>query len=191
MKTTFKGILKFGVYFAVWVVIWLLFFDFFLSLIIPIFQGRYNTTVVPNLNFKTVEEAKAEAKKFGLNLVVDTIIPTIEHPKGVIIGQEPPPNTKVKRGRRVFVTVSGGAHFKKVPDIVGMSLDLAVRSLQDQGFTVRVEPIYTIDEEPGYVIRINPSPGTDVPIGSTITLYYTEEPPDTSQTDTAPDLQQR
>ncbi len=173
------NLVKYAFYFGVWFIIWLLFFDFFLNLVVPIFQGRYNITVVPNLQFKTVEEAKAEAGKYGLKVVIDTIVPSIDQPKGTIIGQEPRAGMKVKKGRRIFLTISGGAHFKTVPDIVGMSLDLAVRSLQDQGFAVKVEPIYTIDEEPGYVIRISPRPGSYVPMGSTITLYYTEEPPDT------------
>jgi len=170
---------KYTLYFGVWFVFWLLFFDFFLNLVVPIFQGRFNTTVVPNLQFKTIEEAKAEARKYGLKVVIDTIVPSIDQPKGMVIGQEPRAGMKVKKGRRIFLTVSGGAKFKTVPDIVGMSLDLAVRSLQDQGFSVKVEPIYTIDEEPGYVIRISPQPGSSVPMGSTITVYYTEEPPDT------------
>ena len=175
-----KVFLKFGGYFIFWVIFWLFFFDIFLSLIIPIFQGRYNTTVVPNLRLKSVDEAKAEAKRVGLNLVVDTIVPSLEHPQGLVIGQEPPPNTKVKRGRKIFVTVSGGKTYRRVPDIVGMSLHMALRSLQDLGFKVKIEPVYTLDEEPGYVTRLEPPPGSDVPLGSTIKVYYTEEPPDNS-----------
>ena len=177
-------IFRIFLYFFMWVIIWLLVFDFMLNLIVPVFQGRYNTTTVPNLQFKTVEEAKAEAKESGLKVVVDTIVPSLEHPKGTIIGQNPRPGTKVKKGNRVFLTVSGGEHFKNVPDLVGMPLDLAIRSLQDLGFSVKSEPIYTIDEEPGYVIRMNPRPGLYVPMGSLVILYYTEEPPDTLQADT-------
>jgi len=65
-----KVFLKFGGYFIFWVIFWLFFFDIFLSLIIPIFQGRYNTTVVPNLRLKSVDEAKAEAQRVGLNLLL-------------------------------------------------------------------------------------------------------------------------
>ena len=172
--------LKFGGYFVFWVIFWLFFFDFFLSLIIPILQGRYNTTLVPDLRLKSVEEAKLEAKRLGLNLVVDAIVPSVEHPQGSVIGQEPPPNTKVKRGRKVFVTVSGGKIYRRVPDIVGMSLDMAVSSLRDLGFKVKIKPVYTLDDEPGYVIRLEPSPGSNVPLGSTVEVYYTEEPHDTS-----------
>jgi len=176
-----KVILKFGGYFAFWVIFWLFFFDFSLSLVVPVFQGRYNTTLVPNLRLKSLEEAKAELRRLGLNLVVDTIVPSLEHPQGLVIGQDPPPNTRVKRGRKVFVKVSGGKVYRKVPDIVGMSLDMAVRSLQDLGFKVKVEPFYTLDEEPGYVRRIEPPPGSNLPLGSTVKLYYTEEPPDSLQ----------
>ncbi len=177
-----KLFIKLAAYFVFWVIFWLFSFDFFLSIVIPFFQGRYNTTLVPNLRLKSVEDAKLEASRYGLKLVVDTIVPSLEYSPGLVIGQEPPPNTRVKKGRKVFVTLSGGKIYRKVPDIVGMPLDMALRSLQDLDFKVIVEPVYSLDEEPGYVTRLEPAPGTNLPIGSTVKVYYTEEPPNTSST---------
>ena len=184
---------RFLVYVGIWVVIWYFALDLLLGVLMPVIQRRWDTTTVPQLVRMDVEKARAVAREKGLKAIVDTTVPSLNAPAGTVIGQEPPPGTTVKRGRTVYLTVSAGAKNKTVPDLVGMALEEAVRSLEDVGFNVKVEPLYTMDEEPGYVMRMYPPPGSSVPIGSTVTLYYSEEPPDsvlfgpdTTESDTTP-----
>ena len=178
MGKIFAGI-RFLVYFLIWLFVWYFVLDLFLGFTLPVLQGRGRTSVVPDLTGIPVEKAKAIAEEKGLRAVVDTAVPSVNAPAGVVIGQEPTAGTEVKRGRTVYLTVSLGAKSKIVPDIVGMALEEAITSLKDIGFSVKVEPLYSCDKEPGYVERMHPPPGSSLPIGSTITLYYSEEFPDT------------
>jgi len=164
---------RFLIYVGVWVVVWYFALDLLLGVLMPLIQRRWDTTTVPKLTHMDVDKARAVARERGLKAIVDTTVPSLNAPAGTVIGQEPPPGTTVKKGRTVYLT--------------------AVRSLEDVGFNVKVEPIYTMDEEPGYVMRMYPPPGSSVPIGSTVTLYYSEEPPDsvlfgpdTTESDTTP-----
>lgn len=170
--------LRFLLYVGLWVVVWYFALDLLLGFVMPVIQRRGATTTVPKLTGMVVEKAKAVAKEKGLRAVIDTTVPSLNAPAGTVVGQDPQPGTVVKRGRTVYLTVSAGAKSKTVPDLVGMALEEAIKSLEDVGFTVKSEPIYTLDEEPGYVMKMYPPPGSSVPIGSTITLYYSEEPPD-------------
>ncbi len=169
---------RFLLYVGVWIVVWYFLLDLLLGFVMPIAQRRWATTTVPKLTEMAVEKAKAIAKERGLRAVIDTTVPSLNAPAGTVVGQDPQPGTVVKRGRTVYLTVSSGAKSKTVPDLVGMALEEAVKSLEDVGFTVKTEAIYTLDEEPGYVMKMYPPPGSSVPIGSTVILYYGEEPPD-------------
>ncbi|NPA80924.1 MAG: PASTA domain-containing protein [Thermotogae bacterium] len=171
-------VLRFLLYVGVWVVVWYFLLDAALGVVMPIVQRRWQTTTVPKLVEMDVEKAKAVAREKGLKAVVDTTVPSLNAPAGTVVGQEPPAGTVVKRGRTVYLTVSEGAKNRTVPDLVGMALEEAIRSLEDIGFTVKTKALYTMDVEPGYVLRMYPLPGSSVPIGSTVILYYSEEFPD-------------
>ncbi|NPB03398.1 MAG: PASTA domain-containing protein [Thermotogae bacterium] len=170
--------LRFFLYMIVWGFVWYFVFDLILGFAMPLIQRRNATVTVPKVTNMPIEKAKAVLKDRGLKARVDTTVPSLNTPAGTVIGQEPPAGTRVKRGRNVYLTLSAGAKNKSVPDLVGMALEEAVRSLEDVGFTVKTEPLFTLDEEPGYVLRMYPPAGSSVPIGSTIILYYSAEPPD-------------
>ena len=106
--------------------------------------------------------------------------PTV--PNGQVIRQNPAPDTPVERRSAVEIFVSSGPPQAGVPGVAGMSASDATNLLTEAGFRVnqRSESSTTVD--PGSVIRTEPSAGTEVDEGSTVTIIVSTGPPPTSST---------
>ena len=93
--------------------------------------------LVPDVKAMTLEEAvkTLQSKKMRWHLsdsvYVSSVIP------GAIVNQSPEPGSKVKKNRRVFLTINALAPEKvKVPDVVGISFRQAKTTLESQGLNV-------------------------------------------------------
>jgi len=90
-------------------------------------------------------------------------------PEGIVVSQDPR-DGNLFRGETVTLLVSLGPELVEVPDVVAQGVDAATATLQAAGFDVDVQ------EAPGYiglgyVFSTDPTAGTEVPLGSTVTLY--------------------
>ncbi|WP_170291551.1 Stk1 family PASTA domain-containing Ser/Thr kinase [Heliobacterium mobile] len=97
----------------------------------------------------------------------------VNHPdvaKEIVISQDPPENTKVKKTRVVVLTVSKGQKVVKVPSVVGMSQRDAVVALQQANFNVEV--IEQSDDKipPGTVISQTPGANAEQPVETVVRL---------------------
>jgi beta-lactam-binding protein with PASTA domain len=120
---------------------------------------------VPDLSGLTVEEAKAKLSKLGFKLdkfkVLDDHACSYAQekdmrPKGHICGQDPPAGSHSAATRKIEVTIevdsyeAGGAgtpgEWKRMPELVGMSLDAAKSKLRGLGFG---EEEFQVDKEQG------------------------------------------
>jgi serine/threonine-protein kinase len=69
-------------------------------------------------------------------------------------------------------------HTAPIPDLVGDRETAATRQLTDLGFEVRLGPgQYSEDVDEGNVIRVKPKAGTELDVGSTVTLVVSLGPP--------------
>jgi beta-lactam-binding protein with PASTA domain len=89
--------------------------------------------------------------------------------EGDVISQQPQDGTLFK-GDTVNLVVSLGPQLIEVPDVVASGVDDATQTLQDAGFVVQVSnaPGYI---GLGYVFSMDPGAGTELPKGSTVTIY--------------------
>lgn len=89
------------------------------SLILPLVVSKNDIIVVPNVENLNSEEAKEAIVKSGL--IVQGISEQFNDkiPAGVVIAQLPFGGTKVKEGRRVYLTVSKGKETLRMPFLVG------------------------------------------------------------------------
>jgi eukaryotic-like serine/threonine-protein kinase len=100
-----------------------------------------------------------------------TIQPTTvnsSQPQGTIVAQSPAPNTPVKPGQTVSVSVSSGQPEVPIPDVQGQSCQDAQQTLQQAGFQVQVQQ-GVFGNLFGDQVE-NMSPTGQAPSGSTITL---------------------
>jgi serine/threonine-protein kinase len=117
---------------------------------------------------KSADDAERALKQRGLEVDVshqysDTVS------EGVVISQAPPGGTLFKNDT-VNLVVSLGPQLFEVPDVVAQGVDDATATLQGAGFNVDVQqaPGYI---GLGYVFSMDPGAGTELPKGSTVTIY--------------------
>jgi len=141
-----------------------------LNVVMPWVTGKGMTVEIPQLTGMDQEEAKAELRRLGLRMRTDTSLPSKEFQDGTIMAQNPPAGTRVKKGRRVVVTVSAGVKRIIIPDLEGEEGEHGQATLRKLGLGVRVVTVETTDMEAGYIVGTRPKPGTEVTVGDTITL---------------------
>jgi serine/threonine-protein kinase len=127
--------------------------------------------VVPDVRNLTVEQAQASLAGGGLKArMVEQFDDTV--PFGRVIGTEPGGGTTAYRGDKVRVLVSKGSQFVPVPSVVGMDTESARATLENAGFTVQTQEQFGVTIA-NRVISQDPSGGTQVSRGATVTLTIT------------------
>lgn len=116
--------------------------------------------------------ARAESQLTDRGLVADTSATAHSDsvPKGNVISQQPRPGTTLHRGDTVQLVVSLGPELIEVPRVVASGVADARERLEGLGFEVRVVEADSYIGL-GYVLSTNPSAGTMLAKGSTVTLY--------------------
>jgi serine/threonine-protein kinase len=121
---------------------------------------------VPSVVGKAYDEAVRilEGKGFTVSRT-DAYSDTVD--PGDVARQDPVAGEEAPRGARVTLTVSRGPDLVEVPDVRGEPVELAVFMLERAGLQADV-----VSYRPTRVVkRQNPSPGTKVRRGETVTLF--------------------
>lgn len=122
-------------------------------------------TEVPDVTGKTFDEAKAALATAKLGVDKATAYDD-KVPADSVVSQSIPAKTTVAEGTTVTLTVSLGVkpvEKVKVPDIMTYTLDDAEQALKSAGLA------YTYSGDPdGTVDAVDPAPGTEVEVGSTV-----------------------
>jgi beta-lactam-binding protein with PASTA domain len=130
---------------------------------------------VPDFRGKKIEEATSMADQKRLRLVVSDSSFVQGQEPGVVIGQNPSFDTKVKENRTIFITINAINPEKvEMPDVVGVSIREAEARLMRYGLRIGSKK-YVPDPGKDYVLRQSfknreISKGTKVIKGSYIDL---------------------
>ncbi len=114
---------------------------------------------VPDFTNMTVDEAKEKAKEYGLELdaMPADYSPDIEVNK--IMSQDPVAGTMVDKGSKVQYVISLGTESITVPNVVSYKEADAVAMLDEAGFKVEIEKMYSEFAAEGVVIDQTPKSG--------------------------------
>lgn len=125
---------------------------------IDVFLGRGAIVTVPDLTGRPQPGAEADVTDAGLVPEVRTSY-SLTGARGTVIGQDPPPGSRVREGSKVQVVVSRGVNRVEMPDAVGRPLDEVTAPLEEAG--VKVETTRSASETvaEGLVISQEPGPG--------------------------------
>jgi serine/threonine-protein kinase len=162
--------------FIIWSLIGLalifLFLYAFLGLGIP------QEVVVPNLERKSLEEARELLQQNGLKLGEILERENEEIPAGYIISTQPPAGSLVRKGRRIDIILSTGAPYVLIPDLRSIDEERAKKLLEDLGLRVG-DVSYVADKNIpfGEVISQTPPPNSKVAKGTTVYLKVSLGPP--------------
>ena len=120
-----------------------------------------DTSLMPDLTEKTVEQAKEILKEYNVTISDDiTEELSDEYEKGEIIATDPKKGTTIKEGDVVKVTVSKGKYIV-LEDYTGKKEDVAIKALEKLKFEVEIE--YEISSKTkGTVIDQSIEKGTKV-----------------------------
>jgi eukaryotic-like serine/threonine-protein kinase len=96
-------------------------------------------------------------------------------PINTVLAQDPKQGQVVVTGSTVRINISKGPKPVAVPSVVGQPYANAASALQSAGFRV-VRSDVDGDAPQGQVVREDPVPGAQLPVGSTITLFVSKGP---------------
>jgi eukaryotic-like serine/threonine-protein kinase len=143
---------------------------------------------VPDVLNQSESSARSELR--AANLLVNVESEESELPEDTVIEQDPTPGSSVEEGEQVTIVLSEGPGDVSVPNVVGQSRESAVARLSALGLNIRIVEVETESQsEDGDVLDQVPSPGTNVPPGSDVTIdvgvfVEPEEEPPTDETTT-------
>jgi N-acetylmuramoyl-L-alanine amidase len=90
-------------------------------------------------------------------------------PVGLVVDQSPEPGAKASENDLVTVSLSAGTESFAMPDVTGMPLEKARRTLRERGLSVDLETAVS-DKEQGTVIGSFPAPGIKVSSGDSVRI---------------------
>jgi serine/threonine-protein kinase len=121
---------------------------------------------VPDVGGKTIGDAMAAIA--GSGLTARTTYDVDESvPAGTVLQQDPAASSQTHKGSPVTVVVAVPG---SVPDATNMPVEQARTLLQNAGYTVGAI-FYGEGGQPGNVVRTDPTPGTSVRPGGSVSLY--------------------
>lgn len=144
------------------------------AVIMPTYTRHDVSTRVPNVENRPFEEAVSLMQERNLQVQrqVGRYNPNVE--RGVVVDQTPPANSKVKPGRRVYLTVNAGElPSVNLPDLTGMSVREAKNQLSSLGLEVgRVVEDPIPSPYANTITKQEPSPGDSLKEGKAVDLWY-------------------
>jgi serine/threonine-protein kinase len=136
-------------------------------------MGRY--TVAPQLASMTKAAAEQQAAKGGFTIAYGEPRYDETAAKDVVLSQDPPVGGRIVKGGAITLVLSLGAERYTVPDVVGMTLDLATSELEKAKLVVTKGPDRYDDNLPkGVVIGVDPKVGTELKPGDKVTVVVSK-----------------
>ncbi len=133
--------------------------------------------IVPNI--VGMKEDEARAKIEGLNLAFNVVdrVKNDEFEAGEVIHQSVEPNTTVKTGYPINVTISEGPDLVSVPPILNKTLAEAEEILKNSGLRIgTIDPGFSETVPKGSIMEQKPEPFTELAPGSRINIVISEGP---------------
>lgn len=140
-------------------------------IVMPLITQHRQEVSIPNLVGLEKDSALELLARAGfqpgdIRTVADSVLPA-----GRVVAQYPAAGRRAKYGRLINLDISRGPEIVSVPNVVGSTLNAAVAQLTEAGLIVgEVESLRTPNLPLGQVIAVRPSAGTEVKLGTPVTL---------------------
>ncbi|MFI0407146.1 Stk1 family PASTA domain-containing Ser/Thr kinase [Actinomadura sp. 3N508] len=122
---------------------------------------------VPDVEGKSLEEAKQTLKDEGFTVGRTSFTPSQTIAKNEVVGTNPAAGQRQSPDEPVGLIVSSGM---SMPDLIGQDGDAAANQLRSMGLDVKVEKKKVDGKPPDSVIEQNPPEGTGVSRGDKVTI---------------------
>lgn len=141
------------------------------SWILPNAIHSKEMVLIPKVSGTHIDEAKDKLLRMDLLVEVTGEQFNAKVPPKTVIRQSPNPNTEVKAGRTVYLTISKGKQTVEVPYLIGKSVREAKVVLLNKGFKLKQVVFQNSETIPkDSIIKQNHKQGKFIPIGSEFVL---------------------
>ena len=127
-------------------------------------------SAVPEIVNLDMDSARDKLQQSGYFIEKTGLEYSADVPQGAIISQSPSSGEKGETGNVIKVVVSRGPHREKMVNVVNQSEEEAVRNLEELGFVVEHELIYTSDDPKNLVVSQSVETGQELEEGARIVL---------------------
>jgi beta-lactam-binding protein with PASTA domain len=170
----FLGSRKFIKHFAAAVVLTILII-WAVMLLLRFYTKHGDYLTVPNLKGQHLDQINSNPEYRDFVFVVIDSVFSLNTPRGTVLHQDPFPESKVKQGRKIYLTIVSSIPEKtSMPDLKFLTLRQAISVLESSGLKVgKLQYIQTFDEDAvqqqfyGNQVIV---PGTKIEKGSVINL---------------------
>jgi hypothetical protein len=125
--------------------------------------------LVPDLVTRELEEARRLAQDVGLTLTVSEQRHDSAIPAAHIVAQSLRAGDRAPQGAEIGVVVSLGPELVTMPNVIGFPASVKRLDLEDVGLTVEITETWSL-EPIGLIVGQAPEEGTEISVGSTVTL---------------------
>jgi eukaryotic-like serine/threonine-protein kinase len=145
------------------------------NVIMPWYVNRVGISTVPNVVGLKFEDSSHLIDSLGLEPRVGDTKLDNKYAAGYVVIQNPLSGSVVKRGRRVYLTISGGEQKFYVPNLRGKSVRDAKLSLERNGLILGDTELSPSDELPeNTIIDQSLPPGVEVKKNSAISIVVSQ-----------------
>lgn len=102
-------------------------------IIMPLYTQHARERELPDVTEMPADDARRLLLNNGFDIVVDKSVYDATYPESTVVQQNPAAYSRVKRGRRVYVTLSAGEKLVQVPHVIGKSERDAEFALKQSG----------------------------------------------------------
>jgi beta-lactam-binding protein with PASTA domain len=145
------------------------------QIIMPLFFGRARSVEVPELANMNLAKASSILLDKKIHAVVKDSIWSDDIKSGDIISQKPEPGEMIKPDGTVYLVISRGSKYVKVPYIIGLNVQAAWISLKNKSlyFTI-ADSVESAVYPPNTVISSRPAAGEKAEKNSKIQLVISK-----------------
>ncbi len=134
-----------------------------------LYQEYVNVPRYVGMSYDDIEANYEVAKNFKFNLQYE-FDNAVE--SGIVLEQSPSSGESVVSGSEITLVISKGGRNIAVPDLAGKTESQAIAALKNSGLTyVRKTEVGNVTVDEGIVLRCEPSEGTEVTEGTSVTIY--------------------
>lgn len=149
-----------------------------IAVALTVSKGQEPSVTMPDLTNTDYRDAKIQLQKLGLELDVQ-LQPQFDDnvTKGYVISTIPAVGDALIKGQTVYIIYSNGPQLVEVPNVEGLSLEVAKSRLEGYDFIVALGDSMNDPNVPkGYVISQDLVPNSQAPYKSKVVLTVSEGP---------------
>lgn len=130
--------------------------------------------VVPDLHGLTFEQAQVQAEADGFKVEKGDMVTDPDVEVGCVVSQNPPANTKAKRGTVIRINLCQGPGSGEVPDVTGLTEQEAEEKLVAAGFKMGSAMPGASSRKKGLIFEQSPEAGTTADKGTAVDVLVSD-----------------